>query len=318
MLGAAWWLDRTWRSDEMAAPASISGRSRRWNRQREAAGELDDAQWNPLQDRVAGETGRLWWPYVGLILVGLLWLVAAVVWGRPWMASLMGLLLQLSLTLLVAALPELLLAARVARDRQSGAIEELLKTHLTPEQLVVGYVVGIRRLLWPFQLAASGLAGVFWVAGLLTRSWNPWALLSYLVLGGVLLRWMLDRGTRSLYQNFRLSFITGRAGSSLRRGATSIAFANFYNLFNFYRLIQNITTAGKLAEFPTGHPIEITSVLFGGVVLLLILREGSKATSPARNLAIEEMRQIIQEAPIPDDDPRLKRWDANMPFTTGQ
>lgn len=306
---AALWLSRTWRDDELGPARVVRPRARL----REPSGELAQVTWNPVEDWVAGETSRLLWPRIGLAVATFFWLLGAVAWGRAWMGSLMDLLLMLFLVLFNASLPTFLLAAKVARDRKNGAMEELLSTRLEPQQIVEGHVLGIRRLVWPFQLASAGLAGGLWLAGLVTRSWTPLALWSYSILGAVLLAWLLSRGTGRLYQTFRLAFITGRATATLRRGASTIAMANIYNVFNLYRLIQTITNAGKLPEFPTGHPIEAMLVPLGGVIWLAVWYGLRETPTAARRLAAEEMRQLIQSPPPADGDPKFKKWDPNTP-----
>lgn len=310
LLGAAVWLGRTWTQDELAKET----RSRSRITFAEADPLRGDAAWNPLADWVAGETARLRWPYFGLALFAGLWLVASAVWGRAWMGSLMGLLLILTLALFGAGLPSFLLSARVARDRRTGALEELLSTRLSPGQIVEGHVAGVQRLVRPFQIAVASVAGVIWLAGLLTRSWEPPALLSYAILGGMLEFWVLARGKRMLYQSFRLAFVTGQATAGLRRGGSAIAMGNAYNLFNFYRLIQSITTVGKLPEFPTGAFWEVSLVLAAAGIGTALWHGFKTGVIPARRLAEEEMRILIQE-PVPDKaDPRFKTWDANTPW----
>lgn len=308
---AALWLNRTWRRDEPEATRPTA-RGRRLT----APDDPDEAiLWNPIEDWVARDTSRLRWAYIGLAIAAGLWCLAALAWGRAWMGSLMGLLIMLFVAFSGSSTAGFLLAAKVARERRNGAMEELLGTQITPEQLVDGHVLGVRRLVRPFQYAAAGFAGTVWLAGLFSRSWNPAALVSYLLIGGILLGFLLSQGTQQLYGTFRAAFVSGRAGAAMGR-ASGFAMANLYNVFNIYRLIRSIVTAGKLPEFPTGGTIETIIVGVVSVGLLLawaVLRDQS---SPARSLAMREMRPLLQEPPLAETDPRWKDWNKSEPIST--
>lgn len=307
MAGAAAWLRWTWNRVDPAATANRPVRTRLQEPTEPGA----IAHWNPVSAWVAGDRRRLRWSYLSLAIIAAGWTLAASAWGKAWMNSLMCLLVMFVVCTISASLPSVLLAAKVSRERRNGAFNELLGTPVSPESIVDGHVLGTLQLTRRFRITSGAICGVVWCAGLLARDWIPLAFVSYAIIGGTLLAFTLSPGSKGLYVTFRRAFVTGRFGASFGSGARSALLGNLYNIINMYRFFRAMLRTGKLPDFPSGGNLEFAIVLAVAAVVLLVWRGIAFGQSPTRAMMIGEMRQLAEEPPLPDDDPRLKGWDGS-------
>lgn len=279
------------------------------------------ADWgeNPVETLITRNRRRLRLPYA--LLAGFVgcWTAGALQWGKAWVASSVTLAVMLLLLVAASSLAPFLLISQVARSRREGTTSELLLTPLSAAQIADGWVEGYARLVRPWRRVVALVSTGLFLLALSGRTWNIGALVSYLVIGGVLLWWTQRDDGRGLYAGFRLAFFTGNSFLAHLRGSGMWGWVLVLNGFHYYRLFQYLRNLGRPPEFPTGTALELTFVILGAFLLCCLAWAFAEARqNVVRDLAVSELRGLAVE-PLPSRaDPRLKRWRPDQPLLSPQ
>jgi hypothetical protein len=256
-------------------------------------------------------TLRVHWGATGLAFG--LWLLGAILWGRPWLSPVVALCVSALLATVAEVLLPLPLIRQVTALRRDGGLEALLLTPLSSGDIVDGFVIGTTKLLQRWRRCMLVLICVILAAALPVHRWNFASAFTYLAISGVLITWIASNPAPRLYGGFRISVFTGDPRSAHRKQGTWItqfAAGQIWNSLNLYRSLHGL---GRLPDFPSGSTMELVITL-GVIGILLMFTYGSWGSQPTvRQLAIDELRTLASQ-PLPSrKDPRLKKWVANKP-----
>lgn len=269
---------------------------------------------NPIKTRIVRNRQCLRLPYA--LLAGFVgcWIAGMLLWGKPWMASSLALAAMFLLAIVSNSLTGFLLIPHVARSRREGAFLDLLLTPLNPTQIVDGWVEGYAELVDPWRRVVAMVSAGLFVVALFSRSWSGGALISYLIIGGLLLRWTTESDNRD-FARFRVAYFTGNPVLAHLRSSGVWGWIVVFQGINFYRVFQGLRSMGRPPEFPTGSALELTFVILGVLFIGgLIWAKSRTHENVIRRLAIEELRGLALE-PLPSrQDPRLKRWKPDQPL----
>ena len=270
----------------------------------------------PLEAEMERNTRRLrlhWW-VVGLAFG--LWLLGAVMWGRPWLSPVVALSVSLLLATITEALVPLPLIDRVTALRRNGGLEMLLVTPLCSDAVVDGFALGTSHLLRRWKRRMACLIGIILFAGVLAHHWNPGSVFTYVVASAALLYWTATDPTSRLYGSFRIAAFTGDPRlAHLQQGTWigQVAFGQLWNAFQFYRTLRGM---GRLPDFPTGSTLELVITSAAVVTIIVFGAVARKQRESIRQIAIDELRRLASQ-PLPSrKDPRLKKWKVNLPVPT--
>jgi ABC-type Na+ efflux pump permease subunit len=262
-------------------------------------------QWLVLRDR---RSVMLSWLAIGCI--GFLWLLGWLAWPRLWLSPVNLYSTAFLLLVTTATLRDYAAARRLGEDRRDGALELLLTTSLTPEQIIDGQVHGSRIQFRPIRFGLLVLFTLFVVAGLLARHWNIAAVAVYLSIWVFFYLICFRRTQQSVIKSAWIALNSGRPALTITGATKKNPFSLFWILYN----MRNITggAGGGLSRFPSGSVVECCLVI-GAAVVIAILWPISRLRRPVyfdelRERFINEMRSIAQE-PVPDPkDSRFKEW----------
>jgi hypothetical protein len=307
-------LNRNWRNEP---PHSVPKWRQTWQRWVQGTTEWRAALRRSLLDRNAFQwrveqnrrpTVQVW------IIVGTavgLWLIGCMAWRGDWLTTINFLA---AATLLVLALYWLALfsaAHQMGRERRDGALELLLTTRLTPDEIVEGQLEASVRQFRKPRLAALGFFLTLMVLGLFIRPWNALAVVAYVMIWAILCYFVIATPRNAIVTTIWVALNSGRPAYSVSRLHGS-KFFWLWALYNLYRAGASFGNRG--VQFPAGHIVEIAIIsVVGFVVLFGALKE--RGSPQLWHMLRFDMRRIAQE-PVPDpDDPRFKKWkDIRQPF----
>lgn len=261
---------------------------------------LNAYQWLAQQDRRPVLQA---WGFIASVCV--FWLLGCCAWPQFWLRPLnfytTAIVLLFGFDLLVSHTA----ARRMAADRRDGALELLLTTSLSSQDMLEGQEAALREQFRPVKRGLLGLLMLMALAGLLTRSWTRPGIVSYLVVWGLffawcmrsqrpaLAMWVAANSGRSMYHVFR-----GEGGRSRTWLFYWFAFtANSFGAFG-----------GWARSFPRGSLAEAVVSICVVFWVLLFLAATRKSSSSVSKSLVSELRSIAQE-PLPErNDPRFKEW----------
>lgn len=264
--------------------------------------EINPFQWLVEQDRKPLAAA---WAIIGG--VSLIWILGWWIWPRDWPSTMnfyaTAMLLLMGMELMIAYTA----ARRIGMDRRDGVLELLLTTPLMPEEIVDGQLAALKELFRPVRAAVFGLCVLMMLGGLLTRTWNGPALISYGLIWCLLLSWCARSLRRSTPMAMWIAINTGRPAVAIFRRQRG-----WWWIWMFYNM-RNVSKAfgGSAVRFPSGSNEELVIVCIGSFFALCIAAAVQISPNNMRDKLIAEMRSIARE-PVPDPhDPRLKKWNVN-------
>lgn len=260
--------------------------------------------WLALRDR---QPNHLAWTAVGLIAG--VWSIGYLFFPHAWGTLVCTLLAGIALYAVVGLMAMFAVAKRIADDRRTGAMEFLLTTPLSVDEIVEGQrralSLSFRPLLVSLPFMLAGLAA----ATLLSRSWDLLSGVVFLECWGILLCLIaLALRSETISSVIWTALNSGRPILALRK---VVCPPNVLVCFSFFA--YNIAKAGLLESFPQGSLVEfwiITTVLvITGLLGMLSGRWDASTTRLFRNF-----RWVTQQ-PLPEpSDPRFRHWDPTKPF----
>jgi hypothetical protein len=200
---------------------------------------------------------------------------------------------------------------RIGSDRRDSSLELLLTTGLTPLEVTDGNAKALATQFKPLRRTVLVLFIAMILGGIVSRSWNKSAAISFGMIWGVLIVLCLKHPKSRVLKAMWLALNTGRPTHSvfkLRQGKWTW----FWMFFNF-RNIFNHGFGGGMASFPTGSVMESIFIWIMFVVALIsffVAKVMSDADeSQTRIRLVSDMRAIAAD-PLPDpNDPAFKKWD---------
>jgi ABC-type transport system involved in cytochrome c biogenesis permease component len=310
---AALMLKRNWRQD--VEGATLSG----WKAQWESLAHGSSAWRSQLKERVLSKNPFQWLAeqdrrpmllsWFSIAVISLLWLLGWLAWPRYWLAPVNLYSTALLLVLATGALRRYAAARRLAEDRRDGALELLLTSPVTPEDIVDGQAEALQS---QFRSVDYGMLAVFTLlmtAGFLARRWNVQTAVTYIFVWAVFYYIWLQSRPWQLSRAAWIGLNTGRSTFAVTASARTSLSSIFWMLFN----LRNAGGAfgGSLRGFPFGNLFELCLLIGFAVVVAIVLLfryMDPDHTDGMRELLIKEMRSLAQE-PVPDSkDPRFKKW----------
>ena len=310
---AAWFLQSTWRDgaeDTWFLPSFLRARwpfasegviqhgaEKQWL-------DVNPFVWLALRDK---RPVRLAWLATSLVVV--LWFTGFAFWPRAWGTLSSAMVGSVAMGGIVGLMAMLSAAMRFAADRRSGALELLLTTPLSIEQIVQGQRqalwVAFRPLLWCWL----GVSVVVALSSAAVRTWDVLALVVDLECWGVLTCLVLiSLRSQTVSQVIWAALNCGRPILVLRK---VVCPPGVLVAFGFF--IYSIVQTGWPKQFPQGSPGElslVSCILLGTVILSALAGHWDPSTRRLKR----EFRWIAQR-PVPEpSDPRLRHWDATKPF----
>ncbi|MDB6125342.1 MAG: hypothetical protein JWQ71_4335 [Pedosphaera sp.] len=268
---------------------------------------------NPYQWLVQRDRRPVLLAYGFIAVIILLWLLGWAAWPHYWLNSATYFLTAILLLFGINYLMLLAAAQRIGNDRRDGNLELLLTTPLTSSEIVAGQLAALRAQFKYVRLIILALFLLMMLAGLLNRSWNGLAIVSYLLLWSGLIVATLISSVSGLARVMWVALNTARPIHAVYR-AQGTPFVWVLIIFNLRNIRGNFLGT---AQFPRGTVTEFIFILiFAFFVIILFAGRKSKQLSDAayRNLIIRYLHEIAQE-PIPSpNDPLFKKWDMNQPF----
>ena len=286
--------------------------------------------WLAGRDR---QPATLGWLVVGGI--ALVWMLFWAAWPARWPSVQNFFLTAALLNAVLAWFTRQTAAQEIGQGRRDGSYELLLTTPLSPEDIVRGALIAVRRQFRALVSFVMFLNALIMLGGLAMRRWNAGALGEYFGIWLFLLTWTwsLGRQRSRLLPVMWASLNCGRPAHAVWRAYGSNTWASWIWLpfcLQFY--------VRQFQKFPTGSPGEIT-ILFLLVLVWLawfVSRSFGRAArvrgmwwDPQAKVwvkdadgvfgtrLVREFREIVRE-PLPDPgDPRFKKWDARERFPWG-
>jgi len=248
--------------------------------------------------------------YCAVGLIPFLWLLGCLTWPRYWPSSANFFITAVILIWLVDWLTLFTAARRIGNDRRDGSLELLLTTALTPLEITDGHTKALAAQFKPLRRTVLGLFIVMILGGIVSRSWNVRAAVSFAMIWSVLIWFCLAHPKARVLKVMWLALNTGRPLHSvfkLRQGGWTW-FWIFYNSSNIFHGLGRGT-----ASFPTGSMMESFVVCIFFFILLasyFVAREmGNADENHTRMRLMSDMRAIAAD-PLPDpNDPAYKKWD---------
>lgn len=259
-------------------------------------------QWLAQQDRRPVLQA---WGFMGAVSV--FWLLCCCAWPRVWPTTVNFYSTAIVLLVGTDALMSHAAARRMAADRRDGALELLLTTPLSPDEMLAGQRAALREQFAPVKWVLFGLLVVMALAGLSTRAWGVQALISYLAAWCLFFAWCWQPAHRFAPLAMWVAANCGRPiyGTFHTGGAWNRVWF-FYWIWTMSNSVGVFT--GKAVSFPTGSTFEMWVVI--GVVLWALIFMAAKArqTNSMVEPLVSQLRSIAQD-PLPNrDDPRFKEW----------
>jgi hypothetical protein len=308
---AATVLKRNWRRDLQGIAA------RGWKAKWEALA-LGGAQWREnLRRRVLDKNAYQWlaqqdrravvlaWGFIAAACA--FWLLGWCLWPRVWVAPISFYTLAFLLMTGLEVLQSYAAAHRMATDRRDGTLELLLTTALGPADMMAGQKAALDDQFRPVKRGLVLLLLLLVLAGLLSRTFTTWGLVSYLAVWCVFFARCERAGRRLAPMAMWVAANCGRPlYGAFRQGGGWKRTWWIYYLFMMGSVLRSF---GRLARnFPTGSTAEGFVVLT--VVVWVLIFWFAKRTSSDEIAAsfVSHLRSIAQE-PLPEiNDPRFKEW----------
>ncbi len=263
-------------------------------------------QWLVEQDR---RPVAVAWGIVGG--VSCIWLAGWCAWPWVWPSPAnfyltAGLLITgMELVMAYAA------AQRIGNDRRDGALELLLTTPMSTEEIVDGQCAALKRMFRPVRATVFGICVLMMLGGLLRGGWNTASLVSYVLIWCILLGWCLRSMDRSTALSMWIGANAARPAYAIFRFRRQGPWYWVIMVFNF-RNIFRAFGRGSGVHFPTGSPPELIFVGLFSFVMLCVAATAQFSPNKMRQRLIAELRSIARE-PLPaTQDPRFKKWDVRQ------
>jgi ABC-type transport system involved in multi-copper enzyme maturation permease subunit len=307
-------LKRTWQD----SPAADSGRDwragwRDWFHgtalwRREAARRWLDSHpftWLALHDR---SPERLAWCLVAGITA--LWLSAWAAWPSRWLSIPNFLITAVLLNAAVEWIAMYASGVRFAADRRSGALELLLTTPLTTEEIVEDQLEALRHRFQPVFWATLGLNLTMMLGGFFLRDWPDKSAWVYVAAWLPFLFWSWNRSFRSCLIPMWASLNCGRPAYAVWRAA------GHYTVFAWMMILLNNMSYrhSLLSKFPSGSLAEIAFIASYTLLLCIFMME-QRSKVNAIGIRLRDEFRSIAERPVPEpSDTRMKRWKIEERF----
>jgi len=194
-----------------------------------------------------------------------------------------------------------------AADRRDGALELLLTTSLSPEEMLAGQKAALQEQFKPVKLGLFGLLMLMALAGFLNRSWTTQGIVSYLAVWSLFFAWCIRSAQRTAPLSMWVAANCGRPMLGLfQKGGT---WNRVWMIYWFGFMAQNVGAfGGRARSFPRGSTIEMVvtvAVVFWVLLFAVAIRNSSNAVLES---LVSQLRLIAQE-PLPErNDPRFKEW----------
>lgn len=262
---------------------------------------LNAYQWLAQQDRRPVLQA---WGFIASVCV--FWLLGCCAWPHFWLSPLnfytTAIVLLFGLDLLVSHTA----ARRMATDRRDGALELLLTTSLSPQDVLEGQEAALREQFRPVKRGLLGLLMLMAMAGLLTRGWTGPGIVSYLVVWVLFFAWCL----RSQHPAPLAMWVAANSGRSMYHAFRGEGGRNRNWLFYWFAFTANSFGAfgGWARSFPRGSLVEAVVSICVVFWVLLFMAATRKSSDSVSKSFVSELRSIAQE-PLPErNDPRFKEW----------
>jgi hypothetical protein len=309
-------LKRTWQDTTSSSPLSgwLAGcrvwfRGNAQWRRRLACRWLDFRPfiWLALCDR---SLERIAWCFVAGIAS--IWLAAWAAWPNRWLGIPN---FFITATLLNGGVEWIAMYAsgvRIGEDRRNGALELLLTTPLTTEEIVEDQLEALRQRFQPVFWATFGLNLAMMLGGFFLRDWPELSAWVYVLVWTPLLLWSWRRSFRSCLIILWASLNCGRPAYAFWRATAG------YNRYSLFIWIWFLTMMDRLwpqfRNFPSGSLAEFEGVGFCAIVIPLFVL-GQRLTARAKMTLLCDQFRSIAACPVPEpSDPRLKSWKIEERF----
>ena len=260
--------------------------------------------WLAMHDR---SPERLAWLLVAGIAV--LWLAAWVEWPKHWLSLPNFLITAALLNGVVEGIALYAAGRRIGEDRRSGALELLLTTSLTPEEMIEDQLEALRQQFQPVFWGTLGLNLALMLGGFFLRDWQDLAAYTYGLIWLPFLFWSWRRSFRSCLIGMWASLNCGRPLYAVWR-----ATGGYNHLSWIWILVIMGNQPSQLRNFPSGSITEFAWVGFIVLFLALAMLAPRVKANQIANRLRAEFRSIAQ-SPVPEpSDPRLKRWKIDERF----
>jgi hypothetical protein len=311
---ACFYLSRTWRSE-------IQGISRTGWRGRFDAWVHGSPSWraalreklmthNPYQWLVQQDRRPVLVGYCAVGLIAALWLLGWLAWPRYWPSSANFFITAVVLIWLVDWLTLFTAARRIGTDRRDGSLELLLTTGLTPLEVADGHAKALANQFRPLRRTVLGLFMVMILGGIVSRSWNTRAVISFAMIWSLLFWFCIRHPKARVLKTMWLALNTGRpvhAVFKLRQSNWTWIWILYMSKNLFHGLARGTTA------FPTGSVMEsFFMCLIFGIMLAsyFVAKEMSDADENHVRMRIMSDMRAIAADPLPDpNDPLYKKWD---------
>ena len=251
----------------------------------------------------------------GAVITGicLLWLFGWRAWGKFWPSTMNFFITALLLIKIIDWFMVHSAARRIGQARRDLALELLLTTPLTPEQIVDGQLSALKAQFRPLRWIVFGLSVLMLVWGFMTRSWQTEAIVSYLFIWCIFFVLCLRQPHFTLVSAMWVSLNSGRPMLALFRAGNKNGWQWIWIVFQL-RNIGRTLSGGTMGRFPTGSFGELILVSVAAVLVPLFMVATASEARKMRARLVDEMRSIAQE-PVPDPhDPRFKKWNPKERF----
>jgi len=252
------------------------------------------------------------WTGIGVICV--LWMVGWCAWPKYWPSTVNFFITAMLMVMLVDAFQRHAAARCLGESRQTGSLELLLTTPLSPEQVLDGQLAALKAQFRPLRWCLFGLFLLMILGGFLTRTWDAPSMASYLGIWSIFLLWCMRTDRRTAPTAMWIALNTGRPSYAVYRSQGT----PWQWLWLFFNLRHLRSFARSAAQFPTGSDGEVIVVALILMVALLFLAFGWKRPEKICAHFVKEFRWIAQQ-PLPErNDPGFKKWkDVSQPFPYG-
>jgi hypothetical protein len=314
VLVAQYALKRKW---QKLAKSDARGRNRIWRRLvfgserlrvclRQLVLERNPFQWLAQRDR---RPVLMAWTGIGVICF--LWLTGWSVWPKYWPSTVNFFITAILMVMLADAFQRRAAAHCLGESRQTGSIELLLTTPLSPEQVLEGQLAALKAQFRPLRWCMFAIFLLMILSGFLTRTWDAPSTASYLGIWSIFLLWCMRTDRRTAPTAMWIALNTGSSSYAVYRSRGT----PWQWLWLFFNLGQLRSFARSMARFPTGSDGEVIVVALILMVALLFFAFGWKRPEKICTNFVKEFRWIAQQ-PLPErNDPGFKEWkDVSEPF----
>lgn len=234
------------------------------------------------------------------------WLVCLLAWPKAWPSVANFLISAAVLNWSLGSVYLYAAAKRIGEDRRSGAMELLLTTPLSVEQIVEGSKAALHYQFRPLFRIVLGINLALLATGFLVRGWTRLALAVYLLCWMIVLSLTFASFLKTTPQAMWISLNCARPGYAARK-ASGPAWVWIYGGYILFR------ERPYVSGFPTGSVAELFVTFCVMALIAMAFVAGWEGKTQSRELK-EHFRAIAQE-PVPDpSDARFKSWDVSKRF----